>query len=265
MRHIPFGMLPKSISAIGSTASPRMPTFTSRPSTKRCTSTSSQRSSMASTRSASARVVRTTERCSMPTDASSAAGLQIAGKPTEGIGAPRRTTANFGTGRPARSSAPLTTCLRRQSDVVQLELPVYGRPSSSSTEMTAGSRAATPSIDSQRLKTRSTCARRRRSIHFASGCTAMRTIVLPSEASAASTAATVPRIARSAETAMSALAPSKMIAILTCGSATRRCPVAPPQRAARLRSGRCSRGRPHEPPWAGRSCRAGRGGCRGAD
>jgi len=33
MRHIPFGIRPKSISAMGRTASPRMPTFTSRPST----------------------------------------------------------------------------------------------------------------------------------------------------------------------------------------------------------------------------------------
>src|SRR5215207_11001223 len=104
------------------------------------------------TRSASARDVRTTERCSTPIDASSAAGLQIAGKPTEGMALPRRTTANFGIGSPARSSAEFTTCFRRQSDVVQLELPVYGSQSSSSTEITAGSSAATPSIDSQRLK-----------------------------------------------------------------------------------------------------------------
>ena len=68
--------------------------------------------------------VRTTDRCSTPIDASSAAGLQIAGNPTEGIALPRRTTANFGIGSPDRSSAAFTTCFRRQSDVVQLELPL---------------------------------------------------------------------------------------------------------------------------------------------
>ena len=60
--------------------------------------------------------------------------------------------------------------------------------------MTGGSSAATPSIDSHRLKTRSTRARRSLSIHFASVCTGSRTISLPSLASAASMASTVPVI-----------------------------------------------------------------------
>jgi len=167
--------------------------------------TSSQRSSIALTRSVSWRVVRTTERCSTPMDASSAAGLQMAGKPTDGMVPPRRTTANFGTGRPARSSAPFTTCFRRQSDVVQLELPLKGMSSSSSTEITGGSSAATPSMDSHRLNTRSTRARRSLSIHFASGPAGSRTISLPSLASSAATASTVPTMSWSGE---AALAPS---------------------------------------------------------
>ena len=42
----------------------------------------------------------------------------IAGKPTAGNGVPRRTTPKRGTGRPARSSSVLITCLRRQTPVV---------------------------------------------------------------------------------------------------------------------------------------------------
>ena len=69
----------RSISAIGSTWLPRMPTFTSRPAMKRCTMTSSHSSCIAVTRAWSARADFTTERCSTPSEASSAAGLQIAG------------------------------------------------------------------------------------------------------------------------------------------------------------------------------------------
>ena len=60
----------------------------------------------------------------MPIDASSAAGLQIAGKPTVGERLARARDAKRGTGRPRASSSVFTTCLRRQSAVVQLELPV---------------------------------------------------------------------------------------------------------------------------------------------
>ena len=157
----------------------------------------------------------------------------MAGNPTEGIAVPRRTTANFGIGSPDRSSAAFTTCLRRQSAVVQLELPLYGRPSSSITEITAGSSAATPSIDSQRLKTKSARARRSRSIQRASGCTGMRTTVFPSVVSDRLTASTVPMISWSGDSAK-ALAPSKRIAIFTRRSRARR-PGAPPLRRARRR------------------------------
>jgi hypothetical protein len=81
--------------------------------------------------------------------------------------------------------------------------------------MTGGSSAATPSIDSQRLKTRSTRARRSLSIHFASGCTGRRTISLPSLASEASMAWTVPMINWSAD---AALAPSNRMPIFTTDS-----------------------------------------------
>ena len=72
----------------------------------------------------SARAERTTERCSTPSEASSAAGLQIAGNPTVGSGSLGRATPQRGTGSFAASSSVFTTCLRRQIDVVRLPLPV---------------------------------------------------------------------------------------------------------------------------------------------
>ena len=93
----------------------------------------------------------------------------------------------------------LTTCFRRHSDVVQLPLPVYGTPRSSSDEMTEDSSDATPSMPSQRLNARSGFARRTRSIQRPSGFTGMRIGSWPSAASAASTASTVSRMARSGD------------------------------------------------------------------
>src|SRR5688572_21587543 len=103
-------------------------------------------------RAASARELRTTDFCSMPIDASSAAGLQIAGKPTLVNSSPRRASDQRGTGRPALSSRVFTTFLWRQSAVVALELPECGMPNSSSTEMTIGSNSATPSIPSHKVE-----------------------------------------------------------------------------------------------------------------
>src|SRR5215211_3074258 len=166
---------------------------------KRWTSTSSHSSCISLTRTCNARADFTTDRCSTPSEASSAAGLQIAGNPTAGSGSPARATAKRGTGSRAASSIVLTTCFRRQMDVVQLPLPVHGIPSSSSVEITGDSSAATPSMPSQRLKARSGLARRTRSTQRASGFTGTRTGSWPSPTSTASTASTVSRMARSGD------------------------------------------------------------------
>src|SRR6202521_2000048 len=130
----------------------------------------------------------TTDRCSMPTDASSAAGLQIAGNPTLVISSQRRTYAQRGTGSPARSSTPLTTFFLRVSAVVQLELPVKGIPRSSSTEMTIGSYTASPSMPSTRLKIKSNSPSRTRSTQRPSLLTGTRTTSVAQSSSALSTA-----------------------------------------------------------------------------
>src|ERR1700681_843380 len=130
----------------------------------------------------------TTDRCSIPTEASSATGLQIAGNPTLVISSPRRTWAQRGTGNPARSSTPLTTFFLRVSAVVQLELPVKGIPRSSRTEMTIGSYTASPSMPSTRLKIRSNFPLRTRSTQRPSLLTGTRTTSVAQSSSALSTA-----------------------------------------------------------------------------
>src|SRR5688572_11004627 len=188
MRHIPRGMPAKSISAIGRVSSPRIATLTSRPSMKRCTSISSQPSNIASTLALRARMLRTTERCSIPTDASSAAGLMIAGNPTLVTSSPFRRCEKRGTGSPARSRTRLTRFFRSVRAAVQLELPVNGTPRSSRTEITIGSQTASPSIPSHRLKTRSNFPLRTRSTQRPSRVTGTRTTSSAQSRSAVSTA-----------------------------------------------------------------------------
>src|SRR6267154_2522776 len=188
MCHMPRGIWAKSISAIGIVSSPTIPTLTSRPGMKRCTSTSSQPSNIASILAERARMLRTTERCSMPTEASSATGLQMAGNPTLVISSPRRTWLQRGTGSPARSSTPLTTFFLRVSPVVQLELPVKGIPRSSRAEMTIGSYTASPSMPSTRLKIKSNFPFRTRSTQRPSLLTGTRTTSVAQSSSALSTA-----------------------------------------------------------------------------
>src|SRR6266852_4945307 len=130
----------------------------------------------------------TTERCSIPTEASSATGLQIAGNPTLVISSPRRTWAQRGTGSPARSRTPLTTFFLKVRPVVQLELPVKGIPRSSSTEMTIGSYTASPSMPSTRLKIKSNFPFRTRSTQRPSLLTGTRTTSVAQSSSALSTA-----------------------------------------------------------------------------
>src|SRR2546423_3316509 len=150
--------------------------------------TSSQPSNIAVTRAESARMLLTTDRCSMPTDASSATGLQIAGNPTLAISSPRRMCAQRGTGSPARSRTPLTTFLRSVSAVVQLGLPVNGMPRRSRTEITIASYTASPSMPSQRLKIRSNFPRRSRSTQRPSVLTGTRTTSVARSRRALSTA-----------------------------------------------------------------------------
>ena len=188
MCHIPCGIRAKSISAMGRISSPRIPTLTSRPGTKRWTSTSSQPSNIACTLAVSARMLLTTERCSIPTDASSATGLQMAGNPTLETSSPRRTWVQRGTGKPARSRTPLTTFFLSVTAVVQLELPVKGMPRSSRTDMTIGSKIASPSMPSTRLKIRSNFPFRTRSTQRPSLVTGTRTTSVAKSRRALSTA-----------------------------------------------------------------------------
>src|SRR3990172_932694 len=155
MGHVPSGMPRKSISESGRMVLPTIPTANSRPPMYCCTSAEPYSFSTYATRRLSCRWLVTTEAWSIPTLASSAAGLTMAGRGKSLGTLPATGTSHRGTGRPAAWSRALTTDLLWQVVMVQHPAPVNGTPVSSSVPATMHSQRLTPPIPSQRLTTRS--------------------------------------------------------------------------------------------------------------
>ena len=132
MGQLPSGIPSNRISAIGSIRLPMKPTLNSRPATYSCTRTSSNCSSIWATRRLSARLEVQTAPLSMPTLASSAAGLTMAGSGNSAGLLLAWARVKAGTGRPAAASSVLATCFRWAMVVAQCRQPVKGTPVSSS-------------------------------------------------------------------------------------------------------------------------------------
>ncbi len=151
-------------------------------------------------------MVVTTDPCSIPRLASSAAGLTMAGsEKSAGPGAPV-VTYHSGTGRPCAARTALRSGFRWQIVEVHDEHPVTGMPASSIAAPTLYSKWLTPPMPSHRLKT--TSDRRTASSHPRSSAMGTVATSCPSPANTSATARTGARTARMSFADQSSAPPS---------------------------------------------------------